>query len=170
MLRALLKDQFKITWHTDERTVSAYTLVAVRPKLKKADPVSRISCKTAYGPPAAPQGSIMLTCQNTTMVQLAERLRNLPPGFGAPILDSTRLDGGWDFTLTYSQFVSLQNFPRPAASDGAQPGALPLASDPVGGYSLFEAIEKQLGVKLEKQPRMMPVIVIDHIEQKPKDN
>lgn len=170
MLRALLKDQFKITWHTDERTVAAYTLVAARPKLKKADPVSRISCKTAYGPPAAPQGSIMLTCQNTTMAQLAERLRNLPPGFGAPILDSTGLDGGWDFTLTYSQFASLQNFPRPAASDGAQPGALPQASDPVGGYSLFEAIEKQLGVKLEKQPRTMPVIVIDHIEQKPTDN
>ena len=101
------------------------------------------------------------------MAQLAERLRNLPPGFGAPMLDSTGLDGGWDFTLTYSQLASLPNFPRPAASDGGQPGALPQASEPVCGYSLFEAIEKQLGVKLEKQPRTMPVIVIDHIEQKP---
>jgi uncharacterized protein (TIGR03435 family) len=169
MLRALLKDQFKITWHTDERTVPAYTLVTARPKLKKADPESRISCKTAYGPPAAPQGSIMLTCQNTTMAQLAERLRNLPPGFGAPILDSTGLDGGWDFVLTYSQLASFPNPPRPAG-DSAQPGALPQASDPVGGYSLFEAIEKQLGVKLEKEPRTMPVIVIDHLEQKPVDN
>jgi uncharacterized protein (TIGR03435 family) len=169
MLRTLLKDQFKMTWHTDERTVPAYTLVAARPKLKKADPESRISCKTAYGPPAAPQGSIMLTCQNTTMAQLAERLRNLPPGFGAPILDSTGLDGGWDFTLTYSQFASLPNFPRAAAGDSAQPGALPQASDPVGGYSLFEAIEKQLGVKLEKQKRPMQVVVFDRLEPKPSD-
>jgi uncharacterized protein (TIGR03435 family) len=112
----------------------------------------------------------MLTCQNTTMAQLAERLRNLPPGFGAPILDSTGLAGGWDFTLTYSQFASLPNFPRAAAGDSAQPGALPQASDPVGGYSLFEASEKQLGVKLEKQSRTMPVVVIDNLEQKPADN
>ncbi|MBV8847366.1 MAG: TIGR03435 family protein [Bryobacterales bacterium] len=170
MLRALLKDQFKMTWHTDERTVPAYTLVAAKPKFKKADPESRISCKTAFGPPAAPQGSISLTCENTTMAQLAERLRSLPPGFGAPILDSTGLDGGWDFSLTYSQLASFPNLPRPAAGDGAQPGALPQASDPVAGYSLFEAIEKQLGVKLEKQPRTMPVVVIDHLEQRPIDN
>jgi uncharacterized protein (TIGR03435 family) len=31
-------------------------------------------------------------------------------------------------------------------------------------------VEKQLGLKLEKQQRSMPVIVIDHIEQKPTDN
>jgi uncharacterized protein (TIGR03435 family) len=170
MLRTLLKDQFKMTWHTDERTVPAYTLVAARPKLKKADPESRIACKTAYGPPAAPQGSIRVTCQNTTMAQLAERLRNLPPGFGAPILDSTGLDGGWDFTLTYSQFAPLPNFPRAAAGDSAQPGALPQASDPGGGYSLFEAIEKQLGLKLELQKRPMQVVVFDRLERKPSDD
>ena len=121
MLRALLKDQFKMTWHTDERTVPAYSLVAAKPKLKKADPDSRISCKTAYGPPAAPQGSIALTCQNTTMAQLAERLRNLPPGFGAPILDATGLDGGWDFTLTYSPLASFPNFPRPRPATARNP-------------------------------------------------
>jgi len=35
---------------------------------------------------------------------------------------------------------------------------------------LFEAVEKQLGLKLESQKHPMPVIVIDHAEQKPTDN
>ena len=47
---------------------------------------------------------------------------------------------------------------------------MPSASNPTGGYTLFEAIEKQLGLKLEKQKRTMPVIVIDSMEQKPTDN
>jgi uncharacterized protein (TIGR03435 family) len=47
---------------------------------------------------------------------------------------------------------------------------VPSAADPAGRYTFVEAVEKQLGLKLEKQKRQMPVIVIDHIEQKPTDN
>jgi uncharacterized protein (TIGR03435 family) len=35
---------------------------------------------------------------------------------------------------------------------------------------LFEAIEKQLGMRLEKKSRPVPVLVIDHVEQRPVDN
>jgi uncharacterized protein (TIGR03435 family) len=45
-----------------------------------------------------------------------------------------------------------------------------MTSDPVGGVSLFEAMDKQLGLKLQAQKRMYPVFVIDHIEEKPTDN
>jgi uncharacterized protein (TIGR03435 family) len=38
------------------------------------------------------------------------------------------------------------------------------------GVSLFVALEKQLGLKLEAHKRIMPVLVIDHIEEKPTDN
>jgi uncharacterized protein (TIGR03435 family) len=31
-------------------------------------------------------------------------------------------------------------------------------------------VEKQLGLKLELRKRMMPITVIDHVEQKPTDN
>src|SRR5439155_10799413 len=41
MLRALLVDRFKIATHTEDRPVSAYTLVAAKPKLTKADPSNR---------------------------------------------------------------------------------------------------------------------------------
>jgi uncharacterized protein (TIGR03435 family) len=49
-------------------------------------------------------------------------------------------------------------------------GGLATTSDPNSGSSLSEAIEKQLGLKLEMQKRPLPVLVIDHIEQKPTDN
>jgi uncharacterized protein (TIGR03435 family) len=58
----------------------------------------------------------------------------------------------------------------PVAAGGGGGAAVPTASDPTGGYTLFEAIEKQLGLKLEKQKRSLPVIVIDHLEQKPTEN
>jgi uncharacterized protein (TIGR03435 family) len=34
----------------------------------------------------------------------------------------------------------------------------------------FEAINKQLGLKLEMRKRVIPVLVIDHIDEKPADN
>jgi uncharacterized protein (TIGR03435 family) len=36
--------------------------------------------------------------------------------------------------------------------------------------SLFDAIDKQLGLKLEMRKNPMPVLVIDHIEPKPTEN
>jgi uncharacterized protein (TIGR03435 family) len=45
------------------------------------------------------------------------------------------------------------------------------ASDPIGGgASVFDAVEKQLGLKLEARKRTLPVFVIDYIEEKPTDN
>jgi uncharacterized protein (TIGR03435 family) len=35
---------------------------------------------------------------------------------------------------------------------------------------IFDAIEKDLGLKLEAQKRSYPVFVIDHIEEKPTEN
>jgi uncharacterized protein (TIGR03435 family) len=54
--------------------------------------------------------------------------------------------------------------PAPAA-DGS--GA---ASEPTGAVSLPEALERQLGLKLEQQKRPGPVLVIDHIDEKPTAN
>jgi uncharacterized protein (TIGR03435 family) len=43
-------------------------------------------------------------------------------------------------------------------------------ADPIGGVSIFEAIEKQLGLKLVEQKRPVPALVIDHIDEKPREN
>lgn len=169
MLRALLADRFKMKYHTEEREVSAYSLVAGKPKLKKADPNSRTSCKQVTGPGGPAPGSFLWTCQNVTMEMFAERLQNM--SFGAiawPVKDETGLEGAWDLSLTFSPNANM-NFGPVRGGDGAA-GAVPTAADPSGMLTIFEAMEKQLGLKLESQKRSMPVIVIDHIEQKPTDN
>jgi uncharacterized protein (TIGR03435 family) len=172
MMLALLVDRFKLKYHTEEQPVSAYTLVAGKPKMKKSDPTARASCKNGNVSAGPSAGSRSLTCQNVTMAQFAERLQGIGPDMNWPVLDATKLEGGWDFTLTYSMGGMMM--PMPAGGrggDSAQPAAgLPSAADPTGGYTIFEAVEKQLGLKLEKQKRVLPVIVIDHIEPKPTEN
>ena len=169
MLRALFVDRFKMTYHTEDRPMAAYSLIAAKPKLKKADPASRIFCRTGNAAPGSPPGSLTLTCQNATMALFAERLQNLGPGLNWPVLDATGIEGGWDFTLTFSPLPPGINRPG-RGGDAGVPGGEPVASDPGGGYTVVEAIEKQLGLKLQSQKRPMPVFVIDHIEQKPTDN
>jgi uncharacterized protein (TIGR03435 family) len=114
----------------------------------------------------------MMTCQNVTMAQFAEKLENTAPGLNWPILDATKLEGGWDFVLTFSQINPAMAMAMAGrGGDAGQPGAaVPTAADPSGAFTIFEAMEKQLGLKLEQQKRSMPVVVIDHIEQKPTEN
>jgi uncharacterized protein (TIGR03435 family) len=179
MMRALLADRFKLATHTEERPVTAYTLVAVKPKLQKADPASRTRWIEGPAPDAKdprnknPALSRLVTCQNMTMAQFAERLQNMAPGYiHSPVLDATGLDGAWDFTLNFSPAGMVQGGGRGGrgGDGGAPPSDMPTASDPSGGVSLFEAIEKQLGLKLEQQKRPVTVLVIDHVEQKPTEN
>jgi uncharacterized protein (TIGR03435 family) len=178
LLRKLLEDRFKMKHHVEEKPVTAYTLVASKPKMKKADPASRISCKNTAAPSGAPPGSRMLTCQNVTMAQFAERLQRLTPDLTWPVIDGTGLEGGWDLSLVFSfrpQMMMMGAAPMmSAAGAGGGPGgagsAVPTAADPSGAQTIFEAIEKQLGLKLEKRPRTEKVIVIDHLEQRPTEN
>jgi uncharacterized protein (TIGR03435 family) len=157
--------------------VTAYTLVSVKPKLKKADPASRIGCKTGNsnvitaGPLPVPGRQV--TCQNITMAQFVDQLQTLAGTnyIRYPVIDATGLDGAWDFTLSFSlinptQLAGVRGAPPTGGAGPAETGA----ADPVGGVSFFDAVEKQLGLKLETQKRMYPVFVIDHIDEKPSDN
>src|SRR6516162_5000579 len=164
MLRALLVERFKLSTHTEERPVTAYTLTAAKPRLKKADPSNRAGCKE--GPPPAakdprdanPVLSRLVTCQNMTMAQFADLLPGLAPGYlRTPVQDATGLEGAWDFSVNFSPVGLVQGGGpggrggdvRPQASGADGPGA----TDPNGAVSLFDAINKQLGLKLEMQKR-----------------
>ena len=116
MVRALLVDRCKMKYHTEDRPVTAYSLVAAKPKMKKADPASRIFCKSGNAPAGAPPGTRQLTCQNATMAQFAERLRGTMPDLTWPVLDATGIEGGWDFTLTYSA-GAMMAMPRVAGGE-----------------------------------------------------
>ncbi len=175
MMLALLKERFKLTYHTEERPVNAYALVASRPKVKKADPNRRSSCKNSNAPPPAPPGSRVLSCTNVSMDQFVERFQGMGPDFNWPVANQTGLEGAWDITLTFNQRALFNGMMggrggRGSAADAGPEAGAPAASLPDDAVSIFEAVEKQLGLKLEKQKRPMPVIVIDHIEQKPTEN
>ena len=177
MLQALLKDRFKMKTHYEDRPVTAYTLVAAKPKLKKADPASRIGCKQGNATSTVNLGQIQLpqrlvTCQNMTMAQFADQLQILAGTYVRyPVIDATGLDGAWDFSFTFSPIpVTLLGAVGQRSNPFGPAGTEPGASDPVGGSSFFDVIEKQLGLKLESQKRSYPVFVIDHIEEKPTEN
>jgi uncharacterized protein (TIGR03435 family) len=189
MMRKLLADRFKLTTHYEDRPVNAYTLVSVKPKLKKADPSNRTGCKTGPAPigkDAAPGPPVFqAVCQNMTMAQFTEQLQTVAPLYiRNPVLDSTGLEGAWDFTLTFTPVPAGFNGGRIGPGGGRGPdgggggvrpadssaSATPTASDPSDAMTLFDAVSKQLGLKLEMQKRPLPVLVIDHIEEKPTDN
>jgi uncharacterized protein (TIGR03435 family) len=175
MVQTLLAERFQMKSHFEDRVIDAFNLVAVNPKMKKADPLNRTGCKEGPGPDgkdpriADPILGRLLYCQNMTMAQLADQLPLLAGGYiFTPVLDATGLKDAYDFTLSFSTAGQLHSAPPPPPSSGDPSAAA--TSDPNGGLSLPDAMARQLGVKLEKQKRPSPVLVIDHIEQKPTDN
>ena len=162
MVRNLIQDRFQMKSHMEERPVEGYVLSAPKPKLDKADPAGRTECKEGPGKDGKdprntnPILNRLMTCTNMTMAQFAEQLPLRVNGYvRTAVLNSTGLDGPYDFTLSFSG-VNLYN-----AST---------ADNPNGAISLAEAADKQLGLKLALEKRPMPVLVIDHLEENPTEN
>src|SRR5207244_623957 len=117
----------------------------------------------------------LVTCTNMTMAQLADRLPGIASAYlQMPVLDMTGLGGVFDFTFNFSTAGDFQRALRGRGDRGAPAGppanGTSSASDPSAAISLFDALIKQLGLKLEMQKRPLPVLVIDHAEEKPADN
>jgi uncharacterized protein (TIGR03435 family) len=178
MIRALLVDRFKLKAHYEDRLMDAYTLVADKPKLKRAEPSNRTTCKTARaarvpdGPPP-----MIATCQNITLAQFAEQLQTIAPIYlYYPVLDASGIEGSWDLSLSFSPAAPSLAGGGGGGNGGGKGGgkgggpAAGVSSDPSGAVSLFDALDKQLGLKLEKHQRPEPVLVIDHIAEKPTDH
>jgi uncharacterized protein (TIGR03435 family) len=75
-------------------------------------------------------------------------------------VDASDIPGAWDLTLTFGGRAAGT---RRGKTEGVAP-------DPTGSVTVWDAIEQQLGLKLESARRPMPVFVIDHIEETPTDN
>jgi uncharacterized protein (TIGR03435 family) len=168
MLRALITERFQMKWHMEDRPVTAYTLIAVKPRLKPtADPTERTKCKDGPGPDGkdpritSPVLNRLITCQNMTLAQIGDELQRVADGYiYNTVVDGTGLKGSYDFTLSFSSSDKI----LPAAGDAAG------STDPNGALSVFDAVSRQLGLKLEKTKRPSPVLVIDHMEETPTAN
>ncbi|HEY6347615.1 MAG TPA: TIGR03435 family protein [Bryobacteraceae bacterium] len=166
MIRALLVDRYKMVTHYEERPMDAYTLVAVKPKLTKADPSRRTGCTRRSGTGLQTQ----LDCTNMTMEQFAEQIQAYDADTFYPVADGTHIEGAWDFTINYDALASLAARLPPALAGRGGAGPNGDAPDPSGAISFTDALEKQLGLKLVKEKRPERVLVIDHIEETPTEN
>ena len=175
MLRKLLAERFNLKTHFEDRQVNAYTLVADKPKLQAANPTDRTRCKEGPAPNTAdtrntnPILSRLVNCQNMTMPAFAENLQNIAPGYiRLPVSDSSGLKGSWNFTFTFTPVGIATGAAGRGGDAGA--GSAGTAGDPNGAITLLEALDKQLGLKLEQQKRTIPVLVIDRIDEKPVED
>lgn len=155
----------------EDRQLNAYVLTAPKPKLEKADAAERT--KWQEGPAsdgknaknANPAPARLVTCQNVSMAEFADMLPGIAPGYlRTEVVDKTGLEGGWDFTFSFSPAGALNQVTGGRGGDSSE------ASEPNGAISLFGAMTRQLGLKLELLKRAAPVLVIDHIERTPTGN
>jgi uncharacterized protein (TIGR03435 family) len=157
MLRSLLADRFKLVTHTGSAPMPAFVLTAGKgpPKMKQAEDSGEADCKYQE-PPQNPTPdtvpSIVFSCHHTTMEEFAQNVYNWAGGYLTdPVVDSTGLKGSWDFDIKWTPRQALQK----AGADG---------------ISIFDAVDKELGLKLERQTAPRPVLVIDSVNQKPTAN
>ncbi len=77
------------------------------------------------------------------------------------VVNHTGLDGCWDFAMTFVRGTS----PEPGKEMQMMNG---VAVD-TSGPRIFDALEEQLGLKLEIKRAMVETMVIDHAERPTED-
>jgi uncharacterized protein (TIGR03435 family) len=81
---------------------------------------------------------------------------------GQTVVDQTGLKGHYDFSVKWGYEGPIMIAPQAPAPPGGS-AEIPVASLP--GTLVFEALRKQLGLRLDKAKIPTLKIVIDHIEQ-----
>jgi uncharacterized protein (TIGR03435 family) len=161
MLVTLLEERLKLSAHTEQRRMRVYALVVAKggPKNLAPSAAPRPLEKTCPDiDPPAPSDEAM-RCTHTSMTQLAAELASMRREIEIPVVDQTGLPGWYDFQLSYTPARRLTS---------VDPGD---RQTPMGsGVSLFNALQAQLGLKLESRKLPMPVIVVDHVERTPTED
>ena len=182
MLQNLLVERFGLKVHRETRQVSGYELTQAKGGTKLKPTVDLDAAPPAVGTPASPDrvengypvipygrsGVAWFVVDNGLMhgTGQSQSIFDLTAGvifpylkFDAPVVDKTGLTGKYDFHLD----LALDGgFRRPAGP--------PLLPDEPTGPDIFAALDKQLGLKLEKKDVSIETLVIDHIERVPADN
>lgn len=149
MLRSLLIDRFKLASHRELKTLPVYALIAGKtgPKLKLMDenlPAPFELYSNFSMAPAAPGGATELRGYGS-LGQLSDFLTRVAE---RPVLDRTGIAGNFEFRL----LCAVDGFPGFDTSP-----------------TVFDAVQSQLGLKLEARSSEIEITVVDHVE-KPTEN
>lgn len=175
MMRNLLVERFKLAVHHEQRAAAASTLVVARGGLKvkestgEAAAQSREAGPRSSGPKLDADGYPVLNgpgmsmtngrarmwLEKITMAQLAARLSGQ---LRQTVTDGTGLTGKYDIILSWST----------AATRARTDGSVVEVDDPAP--DLFQALEQQLGLKLETRKTTVDIVVVDHVERVPAEN
>jgi uncharacterized protein (TIGR03435 family) len=181
MLKNLLIERFGLAYHTQKRDFDGYRLTVAKggPKLQPAAPPDGPQRVLPLGTrqplddqgfpiyqPGYPQlggggrlGVVHFAARTATPEDL---LIMLGGQLGVNVMqleEKTGLTGKYDFKFEYAE----RRHSGPAATAGDTP-----IGDPAP--DLFTALEKQLGLKLEKIKIPTDVVVIERLNQQPTDN
>lgn len=174
MLQGMLATRLNLKMHREARELAMYALVIAKngPRIHKTklDP----DINEAESDPDEPHNTYTIgqgpagwhLVGPMSILQLASTFRY---ELDHPMVDMTGLEGYYDVDLVWSHETA------PAAGRGAPPASadnIPTASVPAGGnsLSLFVALERQLGLKVEPRRSQTEMLVIDRVEKVPTDN
>jgi len=155
MIRKLLTERFKLTFHRDKKDLSAFVLTAG--KAEKLTPTQLNGPLPGIGMRPA-TGGLTLMVHNATVGDFTGFLQTLV--LDRPVVDNTGLKGRFDFNLTFLPDDTQFNGHSPVGklADGVEPAP-----------SLSEALQLQLGLKMSAEKTPVEVLAIDHVE-KPSAN
>jgi uncharacterized protein (TIGR03435 family) len=165
MLQTLLADRFKLVIRRQTKEMPVYELVVARngAKLQKSDrdcAESITACHGFSGNPTHLSGSAV------DMYDLALILTRYSD---RPVIDRTGIQGLFDIKLQWNPFIgrpqTADDSPRSPAAQAREGPRPDLASLP----TMFDALEQQLGLKLESRKGPVETYVIEHVER-PTDN
>jgi uncharacterized protein (TIGR03435 family) len=178
MLQNLLADRFGLRIHRQPREFSTYKLVigSRGPKLQgttlkaddpskrptRVDPDGVLVIAGVIGGRTV-NGRFLIAGGKITIGDLAKYLEML---MQSPVTDATGLTGEYDIRLQFSpEGLILTPTILKALSNTSATGD---ASDPAPNIS--QALEQQLGLRLEKTKVLLDVIVVDHLDEVPSEN
>jgi len=157
MLQAVLAERFNLQVHRETKQLPIYALIVAKggSKLKASAPVAVSPDEDKDTVARKQQGNTMMSWESGGFLITAQGVRleqfvfQLGAQLHSRVENKTGLDGRYDFTLRFAP-EDLSN------SNSSLP-------------SIFDAVQEQLGLKLESTKGPMDVIVIDRIER-PTEN